>query len=58
MFRGAVRMQSLAPGDRVRTLKGSLRGAIVKILDDGRVKWRTESGTELIALPEALTLDD
>ncbi len=49
---------SFRPGDRVKTLKGSLRGVIVKILDDGRVKWRAEPGTELIALPESLRPDD
>ena len=49
---------SLLPGDLVKTLKGSQRGVIVRILDDGRVKWRTSSGTELIALPESLLKDD
>ena len=46
------------PGDRVKTFKGTLRGVIVKILDDGRVKWRAEMGSELIALPETLLRDD
>lgn len=46
------------PGDKVQTLKGSLRGEIVGLLDDGRVKWRTETGTILIALPESLVRDD
>jgi hypothetical protein len=45
---------SLRPGQRVKTLKGTLRGVIVQICDDGRVKWRTETGTELLALPESL----
>jgi hypothetical protein len=45
-------------GDRVRTFKGTLRGVIVKILDDGRVKWRAETGSDFIALPETLLLDD
>ncbi|MBL9178722.1 MAG: hypothetical protein JNM65_11720 [Verrucomicrobiaceae bacterium] len=48
----------LAPGTRVRTLRGSSHGTVVRILDDGRIVWRTESGSELIALPEALTTDD
>ena len=28
----------LAPGDRVRTLRGSLSGVILRILEDGRVE--------------------
>ena len=41
-------------GDRVKTPKGTLHGVIVQILDDGRVKWRAETGTEFISLPESL----
>jgi hypothetical protein len=41
----------------VRTLKGSMRGTIVSLLPDGRVVWRTDSGAELIALPEALLVE-
>jgi hypothetical protein len=45
----------LQPGDRVRTLKGSSRGVIKKILPDGRVSWLPDGNeTELIALPESL----
>ena len=42
-------------GDRVRTLRGSTQGVIVRIEADGRVAWQphgTES--ELMALPESL----
>lgn len=43
------------PGDRVKTLKGSLRGVILKTLPDGRVAWRPDGqDTELRALPESL----
>jgi hypothetical protein len=43
------------PGDQVRTLKGSLRGVVKKILPDGRVAWLPDGNTsELIALPESL----
>ena len=43
------------PGDRVKTLKGSLRGAVRKILPDGRVAWQPDGHeTELTALPESL----
>ncbi len=42
-------------GDRVKTLRGSLHGVIVKVLDDGRVVWRPDGTTsELTALPESL----
>jgi hypothetical protein len=43
------------PGDRVKTLKGSLHGTVRKILKDGRVTWQPDaSETELTALPESL----
>jgi hypothetical protein len=43
------------PGDRVRTLKGSLRGIVKEILADGRVSWLPDGNeTELMALPESL----
>lgn len=53
LFQSAI----FQPGDRVKTLKGSLRGVIVSILEDGRVKWRAETGTEFVALPESLVRD-
>lgn len=42
------------PGDRVKTLRGSMAGTILRLLPDGRVVWRADSGTELTALPESL----
>jgi hypothetical protein len=43
------------PGDRVRTLKGSRKGVVHRILPDGRVAWLPERGkAELVALPESL----
>ncbi len=43
------------PGDRVKTLKGSLHGVVRKVLPDGRIVWRPNaSDTELTALPESL----
>jgi hypothetical protein len=42
------------PGDRVKTLRGSMSGTIVRVLPDGRVVWRADSGTELTTLPESL----
>jgi hypothetical protein len=43
------------PGDRVRTLRGSSSGRILKILADGRIVWRPDgTNSELTALPESL----
>jgi hypothetical protein len=45
-------------GDRVKTLRGSLRGVIVRIHKDGRVVWKPDgAGNELTALPESLCGD-
>jgi len=42
-------------GDRVKTLRGSTQGVIVRLLGDGRLAWRPEGiRSELIALPESL----
>ena len=47
------------PGDRVKTLRGSLHGIVVKVSEDGRILWRPD-GTkhDLIAMPEDLCSDD
>jgi hypothetical protein len=51
--------QALKPGDKVKTLRGSTRGVIVRVLSDGRVAWKPVcSESELIALPESLVLDN
>ena len=44
----------LQPGDRVKTLKGSVTGKILSVRADGRVILKTDTGTELTALPESL----
>jgi hypothetical protein len=45
----------LKPGDRVKTLRGTTRGVIVRKLEDGRFVWQVDgSGAELISLPEGL----
>jgi hypothetical protein len=45
----------LKAGDRVKTLRASSRGVIVRLLDDGRVVWRPDgTQSELTALPESL----
>ena len=44
------------PGDRVKTLRGSQHGVILRILDDGRVAWRPDgTAAELLSMPESLT---
>jgi hypothetical protein len=46
---------SFQPSDRVMTLRGSTRGTILRLLDDGRVVWRPDGSlTELTTLPESL----
>jgi hypothetical protein len=46
------------PGDRVKTLRGSLQGKILRILKDGKIVWQPEGTTsELTALPESLCAD-
>ena len=43
------------PGDRVKTLRGSTHGTLLRLLEDGRVVWQPDgSRTELTALPESL----
>jgi hypothetical protein len=47
------------PGDRVRTLKGSAHGIIVRVFPDGRVLWKlANSSSELIASPESLLREE
>jgi hypothetical protein len=42
-------------GDRVKTMRGSTSGMVVKILADGRIVWRPNGRkSELMALPENL----
>jgi hypothetical protein len=46
---------SFAPGDRVKTLRGSTCGVVLRLLADGRVAWRPDgTQSELLALPESL----
>lgn len=52
------RAASFQAGDRVKTCRGTARGRIIRLLEDGRVVWRLDgSGSELIALPESLLRD-
>lgn len=46
-------------GDREKTLRGSLNGVILKILDDGKIVWQPDgTKSELTALPESLLRED
>lgn len=45
---------SFRPGDRVKTLRGSARGVVMRTAADGRIVWRLDGGGELMALPEDL----
>jgi len=52
---GLSRSVDLKPGDRVKTLRGTLAGRILRLLPDGRVVWQPDGGqSELVALPESL----
>ena len=41
-------------GDRVKTFRGSMSGTILRVLEDGRVVWQADSGSQLTTLPESL----
>ncbi len=46
---------ALAPGDRVKTLRGSTHGIVLRLLPDGRIVWKPDGRkSELLALPESL----
>lgn len=48
---------AMKAGDPVQTLKGSLRGVITRVLQDGRLVWRPDGAAgELVALPESLSV--
>ena len=50
---------SFQPGDRVRTLRGSTHGRIIRRLEDGRVVWQPDgTQSELMALPESLAREE
>jgi hypothetical protein len=52
---GLCAAADLKPGDRVKTLRGSTNGVIIRVLEDGRVVWRPDgSASELTATPESL----
>jgi hypothetical protein len=59
VMRDLAKAAQFATGDRVKTMRGSLRGVITRVLDDGRVAVRPDgSASELLSLPESLLPDD
>jgi len=53
------RSADLQPGQRVKTLRGSVRGVITRVLEDGRLAMRPDgSSGEMISLPENLLPDE
>lgn len=47
------------PGDRVKTLRDSLHGKILRILEDGKVIWQPDdTNNKLTCLPENLCRDE
>ena len=55
MLEGLCAAANHHPRDRVKTLRGTARGVVLRILDDGRIVWKVDgSGAELTSLPESL----
>jgi hypothetical protein len=49
------RLSDFGVGDRVKTLRGSTHGVVIRIMKDGRVVWRPDgSNSELIGLADSL----
>lgn len=47
------------PGDRVKTLRGSLHGLILRLEADGRIVWQPDgTDSELTGLPESLIAEN
>jgi hypothetical protein len=46
-------------GDRVKTLRGSLHGTVLRVLDDGKIVWRPDgTDEELTGMPENLRREE
>lgn len=58
LVEGLCEAVEFKPGDRVKTMRGSMRGTILRVLEDGRVVWRADSGAELAGLPESLIREE
>ena len=59
IIEGLSEATAFVVGARVKTMRGSLRGVITRVLDDGRVAVRPDgSASELLSLPESLLPED
>jgi hypothetical protein len=57
MVEGSWAAAEFQPGDRVKSLRGSLTGIVLARYDDGRLVWRPDgTATDLISRPESLLL--
>ncbi|HEV2694406.1 MAG TPA: hypothetical protein VG347_16050 [Verrucomicrobiae bacterium] len=54
LVEGLCEAADYKPGDRVKTMRGSMSGTVLRMLPDGHVVWRADSGAELTGLPESL----
>ncbi len=54
LVEGLCEAVEFKPGDRVKTMRGSMSGMILAVLPDGRVAWQADTGAELTGLPESL----
>jgi hypothetical protein len=55
LVEGLCKAAEFKPGDRVKTLRGSTSGVILKMLGDGRLVWQPDgTKSEVTALPESL----
>ena len=59
LVEGLCEAAEFKPGDRVKTLRGSTSGVILKMLGDGRIVWQPDgTKSRLTALPESLLRTD
>lgn len=55
IFNGLCTVSVFKAGDHVKTFRGTSHGVVTRILEDGRVVWRSDgSSAELMARPESL----
>lgn len=54
LVEGLCETAEFQPGDRVKTMRGSVSGTILPVLPDGRFVWRADTGAEPTGLPESL----
>jgi len=46
-------------GDRVKTLRETLQGTVIQILEDGKIQWQPDNSSQVLAsLPESLLISN